>query len=188
MVAAGRGLALRVPGPLAAYMFASRQRKRNNARTIVGRGMNTQRVMPTESQEGRPLAAPLAHRVGAAADAAQVAGAIFAIWAEIDDALTPILGPRGVAALYKRSLHLAAKAHPWLAAPDEGEPPAIGPAALKSALARRSSSAAAAGGSAFLQTFHELLTSLVGVSLTERLLRAAWAAPSSSSPTQDTTS
>ena len=144
--------------------------------------------MPTESQEGRPLAAPLAHRVGAGANAAQVADAIFAVWAEIDDALTPILGSRGVAALYMRSLHLAGKAHPWLAAPDEGEPPAVGPAALKSALARHSSSAAAAGGSAFLQTFHELLASLVGASLTERLLRSVWAAPSSGPHKQDTTS
>lgn len=143
--------------------------------------------MPTESQEGRPLAAPLALRVGAGADAAQIADAVFAIWAEIDDTLTPILGPRGVAALYKRSLHLAATAHPWLAAPDEGEPPAVGPAALKSALVRRSGSAAAEGAGAFLLTFHELLASLVGASLTERLLRSVWAAPSSGSPTQDTT-
>jgi len=110
----------------------------------------------------------------------QVADAIFAIWAELDDALTPILGPRGVAALYQRSLHLVAQAHPWLAAPNEDEPPAVGPAALKSALSRQGSGAAAAGGSAFLLTFEELLASLVGHSLTERLLRSVWAAPSSS--------
>ena len=143
--------------------------------------------MSTKSQEGRQSAAPLARRVGAAADAAQIAAAVFAIWAEVDDALTPILGQRGVAALYQRSLHLAAAAHPWLSAPDEGDPPAVGPAALKSALARQSSGAAAAAGSAFLQTFEELLTSLVGHSLTERLLRSVWAASPSSPPAQDTT-
>lgn len=142
--------------------------------------------MPQQGLQSRPTAAPLAHRVGAGADAAQLAAAVFAIWAELDDALTPILGPRGVAALYQRSLHLAAQAHPWLAAPNEDDPPAVGPAALQSALSRQSSGAAAAGGSAFLQTFHELLASLVGHSLTVRLLRSVWAAPSSSPPALDT--
>jgi len=45
------------------------------------------------------------------------------------------------------------------------------PAALKSMLAQRSSDEAAAGGSAFFQTFHDLLASLVGPSLTERFRR-----------------
>ncbi len=112
---------------------------------------------------------------------------MFAIWEQIDDALTPILGQRGVAALYARSLHLAATSYPWLAAPDESDPPAVGPAALKSALARRSSAVAVAGASAFLQTFHELLASLVGASLTERLLRPVWSTTSSGPSAQDTT-
>ncbi|MDP3082928.1 MAG: hypothetical protein Q8N44_04445 [Rubrivivax sp.] len=118
----------------------------------------------------------------------QIGDAVFAIWEEIDDALTPILGPRGMAALYKRSLHLAASAHPWLAAADENDPPAVGPAALKSALARRSSTSAAAGGNAFLQTFHELLVTLVGASLTERLLRPVWSISSSGPSALDTPS
>ena len=112
---------------------------------------------------------------------------MFAIWEQIDDALTPILGQRGVAALYARSLHLTATSYPWLAAPDESDPPAVGPVALKSALARRSSAVAVAGASAFLQTFHELLASLVGASLTERLLRPVWPITSSGPSAQDTT-
>lgn len=142
--------------------------------------------MSSASQDSHRIAAPLARRVGPAADAAQIAAAVFAIWAEIDDALTPILGPRGVAALYQRSLHLAALAHPGLAAPDEADPPAIGPAALKATLARRSSAAAAVAGNAFLQTFHDLLASLIGPSLSERLLRAAWENSSGTPPAQDT--
>ena len=142
--------------------------------------------MSTALHEGRQIAAPLVSRVGQGADAVQVGDAMFAIWEEIDDALTPILGQRGMAALYDRSLHLAAAGHPWLAAPDERDPPAVGPAALKSALARRSSAVAMAGASAFLQTFHELLASLVGASLTERLLRPVWSIPSSGPPAQDT--
>ena len=37
-----------------------------------------------------------------------------------------------------------------------------------------------------LQTFHELLATLVGPSLTERLLRSVWADSSSGPPAQDT--
>lgn len=143
--------------------------------------------MSTGSQEGGHIAAPLAHRVGQAAEAAQIAAAVFAIWEEIDEALTPILGPRGVVALYQRSLHLAAVAHPGLAAPDESDPPATGPAALKSALARQSGRTAAVAGNAFLQIFHDLLASLIGPSLTERLLRAVWEnSLGSPPPPQDT--
>lgn len=141
--------------------------------------------MSTASHVGRRIAAPLASRVRQGADAVQIGDALFAIWEEIDDILTPILGQRGMAALYERSLHLAAAAHPWLAAPDENDPPAVGPAALRSALARRSSAVAMAGASALLQTFYELLASLVGASLTERLLRPVWSTPSSGPSAQD---
>ena len=46
---------------------------------------------------------PLANRVGSDADSTQIAAAVLAIWEEIDDALTPIVGPLGVVALYRRS-------------------------------------------------------------------------------------
>ena len=39
---------------------------------------------------------------------------MVALCAEIGAALTPIVGSRGVAALYKRSLFLTAQAHPAL--------------------------------------------------------------------------
>jgi hypothetical protein len=53
-------------------------------------------------------------------------------------------------------------------------------------LAQRSSAEAAAGGSTFLNTFHELLASLIGPSLTKRLLRSVWEPPSSGTAAQDT--
>jgi len=140
-----------------------------------------------ESQESRRIAAPLAHRVGEDADAAQIAEAVVATWQEVDAALTPIIGQRGVAALYKRSLYLTGAAQPWLAGTHKGVPTAMDLAALKSVLAQQSSANAAAGGGALLQTFYELLTSLVGPSLTERLLRPVWANSLSGRPAQDTT-
>jgi hypothetical protein len=128
----------------------------------------------------------LMHRVDADAEPAQIAAAVLAIWHDIDDALTPIVGPLGLVALYRRTVHLAAAQHPWLAGRDEGVLTDTDPAVLKSVLAQRSSTEAAAGGSAFLNTFHELLASLIGPSLTARLLRSVWEPPSSGSAAQDT--
>jgi hypothetical protein len=122
------------------------------------------------------------------ADAEQVADAIVAIWLDIDQALNPIIGHRGVAALYNRTLHLTAVAYPWLAVDQPAVPAAVDPAALRAALVQQTVAAAAAGGNALFQTFHELLASLVGASLTDRLLRSVWTHSSPGSPAQDTSS
>jgi len=106
------------------------------------------------------------------AEPAQVADAIASTLQAIDAALRPIIGERGVAALYSRSLYLTSSAHPWLAGMHEGVQTAMDLAALKSTLAQQSTDHAAAAGSALLQTFYDLLASLIGTSLTERLLRS----------------
>jgi hypothetical protein len=130
---------------------------------------------------------PLANRIESGADSKQIAAAVLAIWGEIDDALTPIVGPLGLVALYRRTVHLATAQHPWLAGRDEGVLTDTDPAVLKSVLAQRSSAEAAAGASTFLNTFHELLASLIGPSLTKRLLRSVWEPPSSGTAAQDAT-
>ena len=121
------------------------------------------------------------------ASAAQIADAMVATWREIDTALAPIIGSKAVAALYKRSLHLTGRTHAWLAGAHEGAQAAIDLEALKSVVARQSNADAALGSSALLQTFNQLLSSLIGRSLTERLLRGASAGASSGAPVQDTT-
>jgi hypothetical protein len=140
-----------------------------------------------ESQEGRGIAAPLAHRVVKGAAAAQVADAAVAVWLEIATALAPIIGARGVAALYRRSLHLARPVHPWLATTLEGTEHTLDLVTLKSVLAQQPGTEALAAASCLLHTLQELLTSLVGPSLTERLLRPVWTHPSSAPPAQDIT-
>jgi hypothetical protein len=133
------------------------------------------------------IAAALALRSGKAADAARITDAVIATLQEIEAALAPIVGQRGVAALYKRSIFLASAAHPWLAdSHDGGMQAAIDLAPLKAALAQQTSSDAAAGGTALFLTFHGLLGSLVGPGLTERLLHSVWAHSSSGEPPQDT--
>jgi hypothetical protein len=140
---------------------------------------------PVESQESQRIAIVLARR---AETAGQVADTMVSTWQAINAALSPIIGQRGVAVLYKRSLHLTGHAHPWLANMQEDSQDTMDLVALKSAFAQQSSTHAAAAGGAFLQTFHELLSSLIGLSLTERLLRPVWAPFSSGPPAQDTSS
>lgn len=122
----------------------------------------------------------MAQRAGEGADSTRTADAIAALWQQIEAALAPIIGQRGVAALYKRSLYLATATHPWL---ELQEDPQATPdlAALKSAIARQRSTDATAGGVAMLQAFHTLLTSLIGSSLSGQLLDAVWTHPSPSS-------
>ena len=130
--------------------------------------------MPLKSQESHRRPAPLSDRVSAGADAEQVADAVVAIWLDIEQALHPIIGHRGVAALYNRSIHLTAAAYPWLAIDQPAVPAAVDPSGLRSALLQRAAAEAAAGGNALFQTFHELFVSLVGASLTDRLLGSVW--------------
>jgi hypothetical protein len=141
--------------------------------------------MPPQSQEGRRWPAPLGSRVASDANVAEVAEAVLAVWHEIDQALSPIIGQRGVAALYNRSLKLASASHPWLASGHSGVFGAIDPSALKSALMQQTAAQAGDGGCALFETFRELLASLVGASLAERLLRSVWTLSSGASPAQD---
>ncbi len=143
--------------------------------------------MSMETPERPPITAPLAHRVQANAEAAQIADAIEATWLEIDVALAPIVGQRGLVALYKRSLYLTASAYPWLEGVHEGMQPTMDLVKLKSVFAQQSSADAAAGGCELFRTFHVLLVSMVGPSLTERLLRSVWALNFHVPAAQDTT-
>jgi hypothetical protein len=129
---------------------------------------------------------PLTSRLAPDADSAQVAQAVADLWGELEAALHPVIGKRGVAALFNRSLHLAAGGAPWLAAGHAGSLMAMNTDVVKANMASRPAEDAVRGGVAHLQSFHGLLTSLVGPMLTERLLRSVWTAPSVAQPPQDT--
>ena len=131
--------------------------------------------MSTDNPPGRHIAAALARLAGRDATASQIADAAATTWLGIDVALAPIIGQRGVAALYKRSLHLNRPAYPYLAQAFESVQATLNVTPLKAVLGHQTAGEAAAVGGATLQTFHELLTHLIGDSLTERLLRSVWA-------------
>lgn len=157
-------------------------------RTITGKPHATeyhprsQRAQPPvlNTPEAQRMVEVLTARAGVDADPAQVADACVAIWMEIERDLSPILGTRGVAMLYVRSLHLSRVAFPWLAEDaDPRTPMDLG--ALRTRLESRSSAEALAAGHGMLCSFYEVLLSLVGPKLTENLLRTLWT-PSSSGP------
>jgi hypothetical protein len=136
------------------------------------------------SQSSHQMAEFLVQHVQGA-DSAQVAESVATAWRAIEAALAPIIGPRGVAALLHRSLHLSAQVHPWLARPGDGEPASPDVAALKAVLTGQSRAVAAAGGALLLRTFCEALATLIGPSLTDRLLRPVLASSSSAATLQD---
>ena len=116
-----------------------------------------------DSRESSRLTAPLALRVAEDADSRQIADAIGAMWADIESALQPVFGRRGVDALFKRALHLTAGQHSWLEPAKTGaEAAACDMAQLKALFAAQPPAAAAQAGSALFMNFRELLSSLIG--------------------------
>lgn len=140
------------------------------------------------SNESDGIAVFLTGAVSDGTSSSRVAEAVASAFQGIDQALAPIIGTRGVAALYKRTVHLAGRTHSWLTATMEGVPTAMDVDALKAALEVQTAAIAAAAGTLLLQTFRELLTALIGPLLTEQLLRPVWATFLSGPSAKDTMS
>ncbi|MDB5984129.1 MAG: hypothetical protein JWQ69_5144 [Pseudomonas sp.] len=141
--------------------------------------------MSMESEEGRQIVASLAHRVGTTADIAQIADGIVTTLQDINATLIPIIGPKGVAALYRRSLYLCTSLHPRLAGTYESLVVAMDLMELKSLLVQQNQADAIFFGEELLKAFFELLATLIGPSLTARLLRAVWENSLSDTSAQD---
>jgi len=121
---------------------------------------------------------------GKTIDSAQTADLAVATWSKIDDALWPIIGHAGMAALFKRSLYLARSHQPALTAMVEAELAPGDFALLREILAQQADAAAVQAN--LLKIFLDLLTSLIGAELTERLLRSVWDnTPNSGEAVQD---
>ena len=120
----------------------------------------------------------LAQGAGEAPDASVIAEATLNTWRQVTDRLAPVIGARGVDALFSRSLHVTSKTFPWLAmAGNDGNSAAL-LAGLKLRLAGQETAAAAQASYSLLVNFTELLATLIGASLTERLLAPVWRPPS----------
>jgi hypothetical protein len=138
--------------------------------------------MPTGGTQLREaIRMTLVLRAGQHPNADTAAEATAATWREVAVQLTPVIGARGLDVLFNRALHQTSAAFPWLAlAVDRGGSASPLPS-LMSCLAGQQTSSATEASYTLLLTFTELLASLIGESLTTRLLAPVWAPPSSSS-------
>lgn len=120
------------------------------------------------------------------AEAARVAESTTVVLCAIDAALSPIISERGVAALYRRSLFLIRHDQPWLDSVYAADAVPGDYVALRDALSQQNDADALRGADALLHTLRDLLASLIGVSLTERLLGTILGTtPSSGDAVQD---
>lgn len=93
-----------------------------------------------------------------------------ALWDDVGAALVPIIGQRGMSALYARALHLAGARHPWLRdASRTGDVSAF--PALAEAMSHQVQDDAILAVVDLFETFERLLVTLIGASLSERLLQ-----------------
>lgn len=103
-------------------------------------------------------------------DAVSAADEAVRRWSAIDAALSPIIGMRGVAALYRRSVTVARSKHPALNSVHVSERGTAPFQSLHDALVQSSSNDAASANAALVATFTGLLGQLIGVKLTAQLL------------------
>lgn len=125
-------------------------------------------------------------RAGKHPDGLAIADAFCQIWQEIEAALFGLIGHRGVAGLYQRSLFLAGTDYSWLNDIYTGIQSPADLDAFRAALLRQTISNAINGSSAFLQIFNQMLANLIGPKLTWHLLSPVWKHSSSGSAAQDT--
>lgn len=105
-------------------------------------------------------------------NATDLAAESVARWRQIDVALTPIIGRRGIVAIYKKALNLTHADFPWLATVSEDDTSFDNFASLQAALAQQTSAVIMAANLALHRSFNKLLVSLIGESLSERLLQS----------------
>ena len=95
------------------------------------------------------------------------------LWEGLTAELTLIIGERGFASLYSRSLHRAGAQFAWLA-PHPPQATADALRLLGASLAMRAPAEAQAANGALLNVFIDTLIILIGELLTNSILRAAW--------------
>jgi hypothetical protein len=134
----------------------------------------------------RWFVAPLDTSSPADPNSARLADAAVSHWRAIEAVLAPIIGPLGVAALYHRSLYLSLEVHPWLKHHHAGPGGAMDLNNLRDVLCGRHEGEITQATATLFRTFQELLASLVGDSLAQRLLGPLWTQLPTNTAGQDT--
>ncbi|WP_367847127.1 hypothetical protein [Rhodoferax sp. WC2427] len=130
--------------------------------------------LPPHSTVSASVHGTLTQRAGGSPDVSAMVEAVSRTWQFMAAQLEPVIGERGVGVLLDRALHLTGKNFPWLVDPGPPQDHADRLTRLQARFASRDLQESAAAGCALLVTFTELLASLIGDSLTERLLASVW--------------
>lgn len=127
--------------------------------------------MPKNSALQHLIVQKILVQPGNSMDAKAQAASVAETWRRMAASLAPIIGVKGVHALYMRSLYLSGAVYPCLA---QVEPVADAPfAELELQLAACDLDVAIAAANTLFVNFIELLAASIGESLTEQLLRTA---------------
>jgi len=125
----------------------------------------------------------LAEGIADDADAGIVAAAAFRAVDLLLNEIRPLVGGQATRALYSRSLHLARSS---FRRPDLAEPETRSDlASLQHDLAGRAPVDARLAARALLTSFVDLLVSLIGRPLANRILESAWGTPTAKHPAED---
>ena len=133
---------------------------------------------PIKNLSHEAIQRTLAHHAGDAPDASAFAESTICTWKKAAAQLIPVIGRGGVDVLFNRSLHLTCTAFPWLTILGDKRDNSALLASIKERLAAREMDDAVKASCTLLITFIELLKTLIGESLAERLLSSIWVPPS----------
>lgn len=104
-------------------------------------------------------------------DAEDIADTIVSAWGNISVVFQSVIGRQGITALFHRTIEVSALSYPWLAEAIKEAAPSIDLERLRSVLLKQDMIHFAEASDSMLQQFYGILTELIGLSLTERLLR-----------------
>ena len=102
------------------------------------------------------------------------ADAVISLWEQMASQIISLIGEGGFSSLYARSLFLTQSTFPWLVADSATPPTDHRFAPLKKSLEGQNPLQASEANNLLLITFTDILASLIGESLTTRILRSAW--------------
>lgn len=111
---------------------------------------------------------------GESSDGNAVADVTQKVWHGVTTALEPVVGTRGADALFERTLKMTSVSYPRLALTLPEADCAISSTSFRALFKGEDATSALETSFAMLVTFTELLASLVGMSLTHRLLEPVW--------------
>jgi hypothetical protein len=133
--------------------------------------------MSTANSESRRemIRKKLAQCAGNASDANRIAAAMVALRLQISARLAPVIGARGVDVLFSRAVYLCARSFSWLGVAGDRARGTNSVDDISARIERQGAAVAAAASCEFLYTFTVLLATLIGDSLTDRLLGPVWA-------------